>query len=119
MLEDQQRQRPNYITLTSRILVDYFEVLAPLKDVCIQHIPHKYTQEMSQKSKKGVCLIIDLDLDLDLDTKARETKLNCVNTFGHSKTTTNRLPSSGESLSSADLITTLATNVIYVFLRNS
>jgi len=28
-------------------------------------------------------------------------------------------PSSGESLSSADLIATLLTNVIYVFLKNS
>ena len=53
-LEDQQRQRSNYIILTSRILVDYFEALAPLRDACIQHIPHKYTQEMSQKSKKVI-----------------------------------------------------------------
>ena len=52
------------------------------------------------------------------DTKARETKLNCLNTFGHSMTTTNLSPSSGESLSSADLITVLATNVIYAYLRN-
>ena len=28
-------------------------------------------------------------------TKARERKLNCLNTFGHSKTTTNLLPPSG------------------------
>jgi len=52
------------------------------------------------------------------DTKAKETKLNCLNTFGYSKITTNLLPSSGESLRSADLITTLATNVIYVVLRS-
>lgn len=51
-LEDQQCQRSNYIVLTSRILVDYFDALAPLKDACILHIPHKYTNEMSQKSKK-------------------------------------------------------------------
>ena len=51
-LDDQQRQRSNYIILTSRILVNYFDVLAPLKDACILHIPHKYTNEMAQKSKK-------------------------------------------------------------------
>ena len=51
-VEDQQRQRLNYMILTSRILVDYFSVLEPLKDVCIQHIPHKYTKEISEKSKK-------------------------------------------------------------------
>ena len=48
-LEDQQRQRSNYIVLTSQILVDYFDALAPLKDVCILHIPHKFTNKMSQK----------------------------------------------------------------------
>lgn len=51
-LDDQQRQRSNYIILTSRILVNYFDVLAALKDACILHIPHKYTNEMSQKTKK-------------------------------------------------------------------
>ena len=52
------------------------------------------------------------------DAKARWTKLNYLNTFGHSMTTTNLSPSSGESLSSANLITVLATNVIYAYLRN-
>ena len=52
------------------------------------------------------------------DIKARETKLNCQNTFGHSKTTTNLLTSSRELLSSADPIATLAANVTYVFLRS-
>ena len=33
-------------------------------------------------------------------------------------TTTNLSPSSGESLSSANLITVLATNAIYAYLRN-
>lgn len=56
-LEDQQRQRLNYTILTSRILVDYFDALAPLKDACIQHIPHKYTNEMSQKSKKVISFL--------------------------------------------------------------
>ena len=53
-LYDQQNQRLDYIILTSRILVSYFEVLKPLQDACIFHIPHRYTREMSQKSKK-VC----------------------------------------------------------------
>lgn len=55
-LEDHQRQRSNYIVLVARILVYYFDALAPLKDACIYHIPHKYTMEMAQKSKK-VCLV--------------------------------------------------------------
>ena len=41
-VEDQQRQRLNFIILTSRILVDYFSVLEPLKDVCIQHTPQEH-----------------------------------------------------------------------------
>lgn len=57
-LEDQQRQRSNYIILAARILVDYFDALAPLKDACILHIPHKYTNEMAQKSKKVVLFLI-------------------------------------------------------------
>lgn len=53
-IKDQQQQRTNYIILTSRILVQYFKVLEPLKEACIQHIPHKYMAEMSQKSKKVI-----------------------------------------------------------------
>ena len=49
---DQKCQRLNYIILCSRILADYFDVLAPLADACIQHIPHKYSNELSQKTKK-------------------------------------------------------------------
>ena len=51
-LEDQKRQRHNYIILTSRILVNYFKALSPLAEGCIQHIPHKYSEEMSQKTNK-------------------------------------------------------------------
>ena len=53
-LGDQQRQRTNYIILTGRITVDYFDALAPLKDAIILRIPHKYTKEMTQKSKKVI-----------------------------------------------------------------
>ena len=58
-MEDQNSQRLNYIILCSRILVGYFDVLAPLADACIQHIPHKYTNELSQKTKK-VCFQISV-----------------------------------------------------------
>ena len=51
-LEDQRRQRHNYIILTSRILVNYFKALSPLAEACIQHIPHKYSEEKSQKTNK-------------------------------------------------------------------
>ena len=53
-LGDQQQQRTNYIILTGRILLNYFDALAPLKDAIILHIPHKYTKEMAQKSKKVI-----------------------------------------------------------------
>ena len=53
-IEDQQKQRSNYIILTSRILVQYFDALEPLKEACIYHIPHKYTKEMSQNSNKVI-----------------------------------------------------------------
>ncbi|XP_022791377.1 uncharacterized protein LOC111330730 [Stylophora pistillata] len=51
-IADNEKQRMDYIVLTSRILTDYFEQLAPLKDVCINHIPHRYSKEMSSKSSK-------------------------------------------------------------------
>ena len=49
---DQLRQRFNYIVLVSRMLVEYFDAFQPLKDACMQHMPHKYSKEMSQKSGK-------------------------------------------------------------------
>lgn len=49
---DQLKQRSNYIVLISRMLVEYFNAFQPFKDVCIQHIPHKYSKEMSEKSVK-------------------------------------------------------------------
>ena len=51
-IEEHQKQRFNYIILVSRMLVEYFDAFEPLKKTCIQHIPHKYTNEMSQKSTK-------------------------------------------------------------------
>ena len=52
---DQSKQRYNYIVLVSRMLVEYFKAFEPLKDVCIQQIPHKYTKEMSERSVKVTC----------------------------------------------------------------
>ena len=42
----------NYVILVSRILVDYFDSFSVFKDVCVRHVPHKYSQEMSVKSRK-------------------------------------------------------------------
>lgn len=50
--DDQRKQRESYLILVSRILVDYFEAFSVFKDVCIRHIPHKYTKEMSTHSNK-------------------------------------------------------------------
>ena len=55
---DQHRQRLNYVILVSRILVSYFDCFAPFKDVCIYHIPHKYSKEQSKKSVKVLRKII-------------------------------------------------------------
>ena len=57
---DHQRQRFNYIVLVSRILVQHFEAFEPLKNVCIQHIPHKHSKEMSQKSTKVLMVLIPI-----------------------------------------------------------
>ena len=50
-VRDQQQQRQNYIVLVARILVDHVECFQVLRDVCVRHIPHKYSKEMAQKSK--------------------------------------------------------------------
>jgi hypothetical protein len=49
---DNEKQRMDYIILISRMLTEYFDALKPLKEVCVMHIPHKYTKELSRKSKK-------------------------------------------------------------------
>ena len=51
-VDDQRRQRMNYVVLVSRILLDYFDSFSVFKDVCVHHIPHRYSQEMSVKSRK-------------------------------------------------------------------
>ena len=38
--------------------MEYFDALKPLKNVCIQHIPHKYSKQMSEKSKKVKILFV-------------------------------------------------------------
>ena len=50
-VQDQTRQRQNYIVLVSRILVKYLESFGMFDDVCIQHIPHKYSKEAAKKSE--------------------------------------------------------------------
>lgn len=51
-VDDQRKQRYSYLVLVSRILVDYFDSFSIFKSVCIRHIPHKYTKEMSSPSNK-------------------------------------------------------------------
>ena len=50
-VQDQQRQRQNYIVLIARMLVEHLDVFAVFKDVCIRHIPHKHGKEMAKKSE--------------------------------------------------------------------
>lgn len=51
-ISEMENQRLDYIVLVSRMLVEYFTALSPLKDIVIQHIPHKHSKEMSKKSTK-------------------------------------------------------------------
>ena len=50
-VQDQKHQRHNYIVLVSRIIVEHLECFSFLNDVCIFHIPHKYSKEMANKSE--------------------------------------------------------------------
>ena len=59
-LVDHQQQRENYILPVSCMLVDYFDALEPLNEICIKHIPHKYHKEMTQKPVKVLYLITRL-----------------------------------------------------------
>lgn len=47
---DHQQQRNNYLILVERILIKYIRCMNFLAHVVTQHIPHKCSKEMSQKS---------------------------------------------------------------------
>ena len=51
-LDDEERESTmkDYTVLVSRILCDHLSFLAPFKSVLVRHIPHEYSEEMSQKS---------------------------------------------------------------------
>ena len=46
-----QDQRRDYITLVSRVLVEYFPSLKSIKSVVPKHITHHYSKEMTQPSE--------------------------------------------------------------------
>lgn len=50
-IQDQKLQRHNYTVLVSTILVENLQCFSFLKNVCIYHIPHKYSKEMAKKSE--------------------------------------------------------------------
>ena len=50
-VQDQRRQRQNYIVLIAGMLVENLDCFAIFKDVCIRHIPYKYGKEMAKKSE--------------------------------------------------------------------
>ena len=50
-VKDQHRQRYNFIVLVARMLVQHLECFAEFKDVCVSHIPHKYSKELAKKSE--------------------------------------------------------------------
>ena len=57
-VSDLQRQTFNYVVRVSRVLVEYFDALKPLKDVYIQYIPHKHSKQMPEKSTKVKILFV-------------------------------------------------------------
>lgn len=50
-VEDQKKQRQNYIVLVARMLVEHLDSFKAFKDVCVHHIPHKYAKEMAMRSE--------------------------------------------------------------------
>jgi hypothetical protein len=57
-VQDQKHQRYNYIVLVARMLVEHFDFFKSFKDVCVQHIPHKYSKELSKKSESVSMLLL-------------------------------------------------------------
>ena len=50
-VQDQQRQRQNYIVFVARMLVQHLDCFVVFKDVCIGHIPHIYSKELAKKAE--------------------------------------------------------------------
>ena len=50
-VDDQKFQRHNYTVLVSRVLVEHLDCFSALKDLCVFHIPRKYSNEMAKKSE--------------------------------------------------------------------
>lgn len=54
---DHEKLRKDFTHLVSRVLVEHLPCMQFLQTVCLQHIPHQYSNEMAQKSEK-VSIII-------------------------------------------------------------
>ena len=53
IVDDCNAIRDGYITLISRVLIEYLAFLAPFKQCVPQHIVHTYTQEMAKSEMVG------------------------------------------------------------------
>ncbi|KAJ7393014.1 hypothetical protein OS493_008262 [Desmophyllum pertusum] len=49
---DHEKLRKDFTHLVSRVLVEHLPCMQFLQTVCLQHIPHQYSNEMAQKSEK-------------------------------------------------------------------
>ena len=49
--EVQEHLLTNFAIIVSRIIVNYLECFKVLRNVIIQHVPHKYKKEMATKSE--------------------------------------------------------------------
>ena len=48
--ETQEQMRKEFIVLGSRILTSHLEAFKPFESLVVHHIPHKYSDEMAQRS---------------------------------------------------------------------
>ena len=106
-VKDQQLQRLNYIVLVSRILVDHLKCFGMLKDVCVRHIPHKYSKEMATKSDDIIDILKKFQTYTPFTTGNGEKKfvnqlcvgdqlsveraVNCIHSFSNGYTPEDRL----------------------------
>ena len=94
--DDIKHAKSNLVVLVSRLLTQYIKELSPMSRSVPQHIPHKYTDEMSQRSEVAV-------LDILMKNEARHSDMieimkTLQNYLGSEYPSHNRVASGGDQL---------------------